>query len=244
MVEDDPRLVAIYDDLNSGTWDTDFYLSKLGQTPLRIADVGCGTGAFAVRLSRSGHEVVGVDPSPQMLDYAKNRDGHESVEWVFGTAVDLPLGPFDVALMTGHAFQNLRSDQAVLETLTAVRKRLSPNGRFMFESRNPAAQAWLGWNNAEGSPVVTETAHAGRIEEHYQVYDVAGDQVDFGCLTTFVSDGAQFQERMTLRFIDPSRLGKLLNEAGFGRVDWYGAWDGTAFDAATSREIIIIAHQE
>jgi SAM-dependent methyltransferase len=39
--------------------------------PLRIVDVGCGTGSIAVLLAAAGHHVVGIDLSMQMLIRAK-----------------------------------------------------------------------------------------------------------------------------------------------------------------------------
>jgi S-adenosylmethionine-dependent methyltransferase len=40
--------------------------------PLHALDVGCGTGAIAVRLARLGLHVTLLDPSPTMLDLAKS----------------------------------------------------------------------------------------------------------------------------------------------------------------------------
>lgn len=39
----------------------------LGEKPRRIIDVGCGQGTQALRLARAGHEVVGLDPSNDLL---------------------------------------------------------------------------------------------------------------------------------------------------------------------------------
>src|SRR5579864_5497999 len=39
--------------------------------PLRALDLGCGTGAIAVRLARLGFHVTMLDASLPMLDYAK-----------------------------------------------------------------------------------------------------------------------------------------------------------------------------
>ncbi|WAP51101.1 class I SAM-dependent methyltransferase [Arthrobacter sp. ATA002] len=131
----EPRLVALYDEDNAGTWDTDFYAGMLEalseqRGPLRVADVGCGTGSFAVRLARAGHAVTGIDPAAAMLDSARSRDGGELVTWLSGTAVDLPEGPFDAAVMTGHAFQCLLTEAEILSTLEAVGSRLTPGGTF------------------------------------------------------------------------------------------------------------------
>jgi SAM-dependent methyltransferase len=45
-----------------------------------LVDLGCGTGLLAAAAAREARRVVGVDPSPAMLDVARSRSG--AVEWV------------------------------------------------------------------------------------------------------------------------------------------------------------------
>ena len=47
--------------------------SLAGREPGVALDAACGTGRFAEFLVRSGHEVIGVDVSPEMLGYARRR---------------------------------------------------------------------------------------------------------------------------------------------------------------------------
>ena len=35
---------------------------------LKILDVGCGSGFFSILLAREGHEVTGVDLTPEMVE--------------------------------------------------------------------------------------------------------------------------------------------------------------------------------
>lgn len=245
----EPRLVALYDEDNAGRWDTDFYAGLLGALsqqcgPLRIADIGCGTGSFAVRLARAGHTVTGIDPAAGMLDAARSRDGAEPVTWLKGIAVDLPEGPFDAAVMTGHAFQCLLTDTEILSTLEAVSARLTPGGTFFFESRNPAARAWLEWDSGSAGPELQESS-AGTLEVEWEL--IAAEEEPDGVLVTFedrtrfLADGERFASRSTLKFTPADVLARLLEEAGFSDVDWYGDWDGGPLDPATSREIIVAA---
>lgn len=41
------------------------------QSPGRILDIGCGSGKYAIPFAQAGHEVVGIDISSAMIQYAK-----------------------------------------------------------------------------------------------------------------------------------------------------------------------------
>jgi hypothetical protein len=49
--------------------------------------------------------------------------------------------------------------------------------------------------------------------------------------------------RGTLRFMLRAKIADRLHAAGFAEVERYGWWDGAAFDADTSPEIIVIARR-
>ena len=48
---------------------------------------------------------------------------------------------FDLAVMTGLAFQVLVDDDELRSSLTATGRALADGGRFAFETRNPRARA-------------------------------------------------------------------------------------------------------
>ena len=70
----DPRLARLYDALNPVEDDLRGLVEFVGSEPLRVLDLGCGTGRLALMLAERGHDVVGVDPAAAMLDVARTRD--------------------------------------------------------------------------------------------------------------------------------------------------------------------------
>ncbi len=68
--------------------------AAVGSTgPLRVVDLGGGTGALAVRIAGLGHDVVVVDPSPDALASLESRAAEsgvtDSVRGVLGDAASL-----------------------------------------------------------------------------------------------------------------------------------------------------------
>lgn len=59
----------------------------------RIADVGAGTGTFAIGLAAAAPaaQVVAVDGDPEVLALARAKPGAAAVEWVLGLADRLPF---------------------------------------------------------------------------------------------------------------------------------------------------------
>jgi SAM-dependent methyltransferase len=234
----DDYLASLYDIFeNHGRADEKFYLN-LVRSADRVLDIGCGTGSMLHAARDAGHRgrLVGLDPAGGMLTQARRRS---DIEWVEGYLPDAKfVGEFDLAYMTGHAFQVLLDDAAVLELLQAAHRALAPSGHFAFETRNPQARAWERWTPDRVSERVDPQGR--RVRAWHQVEDVAGEHVTF--TETFAVEGVaeQMTSRSTLRFISAEHLDHLLAEAGFVVDERYGDWDRSLF-TPSSPEIITVA---
>ncbi|SMF52368.1 trans-aconitate 2-methyltransferase [Streptomyces sp. Amel2xC10] len=219
----DASLARFYDPLNPWGAGDDFYLGFVSGAR-SVLDIGCGTGRLLGRARETGHtgRLVGLDPAAAMLVQAR-RDG-PGIEWVLG---DLRTrrwaGEFDLAVMTGHAFQELVGDEEIRQALRAVRAALGPDGRFVFETRNPGARAWERWNPSRVYEVADTDGSTVRVW-HEVVGPVRGDRVTF----TETYRGGRWDRpvvcRSTLRFLDTGTLDGFLAEAGFRVAERYGDW--------------------
>jgi ubiquinone/menaquinone biosynthesis C-methylase UbiE len=238
----DSRLVDLYDLVNSGDWDYAFYAEQIGKQHRKVLDLGCGTGSFAVRLAAVGHDVVAVDPSSMMINYAQRRPGASEVEWIVGDAASVQTrGPFDVVTMTGHAFQCLLNDEEVRATLRTVREVLGAGGAFMFETRNPVARPWTAWTPALSARSIQSDEH-GSVVVFCDCILVAEPLVEFETRYVFCRDNVLQISRSRLRFTSRDELAESIIAAGFRKVEWFGNWSGGHFLEESSTEIIAICH--
>jgi SAM-dependent methyltransferase len=236
----EPALAELYDTLCAGRDDFDFYLPLL-MSAHSVLDVGCGTGELLHMARDAGHagRLCGLDPAEAMLAQARRRRPYD-VEWVLG---DLGTegwdGEFELVVMTGHAFQVLVDDDRLRASLAAIRSALTPDGRFAFETRNPAARAWERW--VPENEVELTDPRGDLLRSRYEVETPVAD----GLVTfTHTLTGPRWEQpqtsRSTLRFLGAKALSAFLAEAGMAVVEQYGDWDGTPLTGG-SPEIITVA---
>lgn len=238
----DAGLAALYDLMCpwDGRDDFGFYF-PLVMSARSVLDVGCGTGMLLHRAREAGHtgRLCGLDPAEGMLAQARKRP---DVEWVHGDLASAAWhGEFDLVVMTGHAFQVYVADEELRVALAAIREALSESGRFVFETRNPAARAWERWTPDEAIEVVDAAGVA--VRNVPEVQSVDGDLVSF--TQTFVSAawGRAPVSHSTLRFLDSARLAAFLDGAGLAVERQFGDWDGSPL-VDMSPEIIVTARRK
>ncbi|MBN1200737.1 MAG: class I SAM-dependent methyltransferase [Anaerolineae bacterium] len=184
----------------------------------RVLDAGCGTGLYAEWMLDHGAEVVGVDASPEMLAFARQRVGarcdlHE---------VDLsrPLdfladGAFDLVFssLVMHYIEDWHAPFATFY------RALRPGGLFVFSTGHPFAeytmsangnyfaveQVGMPWRGFGGEPV------------YMPFY-----RRPLGLMTAALSDAGFVIEQITeplptedFRRADPEDYAELMREPGF-----------------------------
>jgi SAM-dependent methyltransferase len=238
----DPRQVAIYDAVNAyepGT-QPDFYLGVAAEVGAEtVVDLGCGTGIVTMELASRGYRVMGVDPSPLMLEVAQQKPGADIVQWVQGDVGQLGTPDFDLAIMSGHVAQFILTDAEWLETLAGVRNALRPGGYLAFESRDPRGQEWKRWT---GRKRIIPDSPYGRIESWTDVTHVEDDVVYAVGHRDVLQSNEELASAFALRFRSEELLRASLTASGFLVKSIFGDWDKRP-SAPGERELIVIARK-
>ena len=102
----------------------------------RVVDIGTGEGQVARLATQLGAEVVGLDPTWNQVEVAKERGGGPA--YLRAGAAGLPFADatFDVAVAC-LVFEHIT---AVDEAIAEVARVLEPGGRFLFFLNHPLLQ--------------------------------------------------------------------------------------------------------
>lgn len=98
----------------------------------RILDAGCGPGRVGGGLAEAGHEVVGVDVDPVLIEAAEK--DHPGPRWLVGDLAELDLPatgitePFDAIVCAGQVMTFL-APSTRRTVLTRFRTHLTADGR-------------------------------------------------------------------------------------------------------------------
>jgi ubiquinone/menaquinone biosynthesis C-methylase UbiE len=151
-------------------------LSELAP-PARMADLGCGSGAFTSLLARAGYTCVGVDISAKLIDVGRRK--HPDIAFVTGDIERLPFPDesFDGLLLSGVVHHFPDPSRCAAETFRALR----PGGSFVaFDPNRMNPFMWLYRDRASPfySPIgVTENERPVLAHEVAAVFARAGFRV-------------------------------------------------------------------
>lgn len=205
----------------------------------RVLDCACGTGHDLHLFYLLGCQVMGADISPAMLAQARAN--------LAALRLDLPLVQADYRHLPLHdaldavaclssSFLHMPDEAEALRALGSMRGVLRSGGLLIMTQGTTDRQ----WAERPRFIPAINTPDVSRlfvIDYHppgatYHILDLyhAPERAEFHVWS-------QRYERVWLR--DDYR--RLLGEAGFGEVSFYGDWAGAPYDQAKSQRLITVA---
>jgi 2-polyprenyl-3-methyl-5-hydroxy-6-metoxy-1,4-benzoquinol methylase len=91
------------------------------EQPLKILDVGCGTGLNALHLAQAGHQVVGIDLSPVAIAQFRQKGFEGHVCDIEAAPIPLPPEQFDL-VYASEVIEHCADTQSFLKELNRMLK--------------------------------------------------------------------------------------------------------------------------
>jgi demethylmenaquinone methyltransferase/2-methoxy-6-polyprenyl-1,4-benzoquinol methylase len=178
----------------------------------RIVDLAGGTGDVAALMAAPDREVTVIDPSEPMMEVGRTR-GHRHVQWLLGSAEQLPLADASVDTLTiSFGIRNVTHLEVALAEALRV---LKPGGRFLcLEFSTPVA--WL--------------------RPFYQAFSFAVIP-RLGAWIARSPEAYTYLVESIRRFPDQRTFQRLMVEAGFSAVRWRNLSFGIACIHAGTRGV-------
>lgn len=191
----------------------------------RIVEIGCGTGRVLKPLLETGHQVLGVDVSAEMLEIAREKLRPQVESGALRLAnhnfAEARVEKrFDCALVTFFTFNYLLDEKVQQAFLRNVAQSLKPEALFVADLFFPhplahPEQAGI-WRErhlqVDGKPLLMRDRRgmAGITERREQVY---------------LTETGEESVTTLRRFVAKQEMNMLLDEAGFRKVQFVDGYD-------------------
>jgi hypothetical protein len=194
-------------------------------------------------MAAAGLRLTCVDVMLPMLERARRLSTHLTIAWIHADCRTLALSQrIKLAVMTGHAFQNLLSDADQHLFLERMHEHLEPGGILAFETRNLAGRTyghireptlWRSFQDGMGRWIDVFTAATFDAEHMIDHVDIT---------RTLRQTGEVWPSKIALRYTSVEHLNPLLAQHGFTVVEQYGNWSRVPV-AASTPEIITVCQR-
>ncbi|MEP7306957.1 MAG: class I SAM-dependent methyltransferase [Acidobacteriota bacterium] len=224
----------------------DAYLAADGP----VVELGVGDGRIAVDAAVRGCTLVGVDLSSAMLERCRRRAAHAAVlDRLTLLQADFRTfaleSPADLISLPYHSLGHLVELSDKRDALGHIFSQLRPGGRFIFDDflMTPAlmssmrqVQLRASYQTAAGLDVLLWVTSL--VNETAQTISVVTWEDEIGADEMLAR---RRYRRLSLSWLEPSQVRRLLEEAGFVVKACFGDFERTPFIANTAREQVWIA---
>lgn len=215
----------------------------------KLLDLGCGPGFHPQKLADLGFEVVGLDLSEPMINYALEH--HTKASFRRGNFLDDPSlleGEFDMIYSLGNAlmiiWSHLGDNQTIQDMFDILGNAIRPGGGLFFQvlnSDNPRSGYVVSKiTKTEDSPTPNSilVKHFLPLEGKLHTHFITLRWPDGG---TEVVEEPNDQGHLML--LPLTKLQTILAKAGFGDHTFYENYSGDPLDPETSDSLLCFARK-
>lgn len=221
---------------------TDRICSLLSQNGINgglLLDLGCGTGTLSFMLEERGYEIIGVDPSEDMLSIANEKKYELGSPAIFlcqsGESLDL-YGTIDCAVSSLDTINHIDSLDKVKETFKRISLFMNMGGVFIFDMNTPYKHEKILGNNT----------FIYDMDEVYCVWQNSFDKEEMETkidLDFFIENEDDLFERYSESFCEyaykPEDILYVLEQCGFEILGTYDDYSDNPVNDETQRITVV-----
>ncbi|WP_415404539.1 class I SAM-dependent methyltransferase [Tateyamaria sp. SN3-11] len=238
----DPFTPATFGELNAKDYDAVHdpgtteasvaLISDLAGTG-RILELAIGTGRVALPLAARGHDIAGIEGSPEMVAKLREKPGGGDIDVVIGDMADVGMdGPFDHVFLVFNTLFNLQSQADQVRCFQNVADRLAPGGTFLIEAFVPDFSGFTD-NQRVTARNLTQTG----VWLDACTHDPVAQLLEFQRIR--MTDQGLKLVPLRLRYACPPELDLMAQMAGLTRAHRWGGWGKDPFDAHSRMHVSV-----
>jgi len=221
--------------------DEDFYQKYVDfLSPIikdkKILELGCGTGSFAIKLSKYCESILATDISKEMIAIAKNKlelkDKLITFKLMDMCHINLS-SKFDCILCLCDSLNYVTTIDEVEKTFLSVYSHLNQDGYFIFDVHSLYKVNHTFYDYKE--EFEDQEAYF-----YWHVKKIAEGSIEHFVIIEDKEDDSRMEEKHIQTTYDPSFYCKLLEKTGFQNIQIYGEFEELK---PTSERIILIARK-
>ncbi|MGD7045695.1 class I SAM-dependent DNA methyltransferase [Jeotgalibacillus proteolyticus] len=225
---------ALYDKEN-GHYLTElpFLLKWASKTKGTILDIACGTGRLTIPLAQKGYRLAGVDIHRRMLKEAKRKSEGEdlNIDWIEQDCTKLHVNVRSHLIYSvGNSFQHFLTNEAQDGLLSSINEHLETDGIFIFGTRFPSAEELLQPSAEEYWRTYTDDDWKVDLST-ISHYDALNQIQHYTTIRRYKNSHGEIAEekrtKISLRYVFPKEMERLLYANGFEIVEMYEDWSET-----------------
>jgi ubiquinone/menaquinone biosynthesis C-methylase UbiE len=210
-----------------------------------VLELASGTGRVSLMLAEAGHEIVGIDISPEMLEIAQEKiqklpaTVQSRVTLHRGDITDFNLGQKFSMIIIPSAFKFLLTTDDQLACLKCTRDHLQEDGVFILD-------LYPGRIFEEDGVYTTYPAEidGAMVTKSYKSYNDLDTQLRRTEVVVEIThprgDVERIETESMTALITTQEGDRLLRLAGFQVVEEYGGWDFSPFKLGSWRRILVL----
>lgn len=210
------------------------FIKSKGFRECSILDIACATGSYAIELSKLGYDVDAFDLDEDMINIAldKAKEVNLEIPFIVGNMLNISglykNKTFDLMYCIGNSLVHLNNNGEILKFLKSAYNKLNENGKLIIQIIN--YDRIFKYNLTE-LPTIDRKNENVKFVRNYN-YNKLNHLMAFNTeiIINKNDDIKTFKHSTYLLPLRSNDMRKLLIDAGFRKIQFYGSFNEDEFN--------------